>query len=75
MAFETAVQSPQRRVVQFLFPYRDHQQIGLDTVNLGVAKADFHRSLGQSLRRIKFMNSLRVSTRLRNAPSKLLVMT
>ncbi len=76
LAFEMAVEGAERRVVELLVAHGDHDQVGLDAVGGAIAKTDLHNgALDQSLRRIRFMNSARVSWRVRKAPSKLLVMT
>ena len=76
MAFETAVERTDDWVVEPLIAHRDNDQVGPYTVGKSIAKTNFHNgALDQSLRRIRFMNSARVSWRVRKAPSRLLVMT
>ena len=72
---KTAVQGSDQRIVEFLFAHRDDEQIGLDPFGVAVTYLDFHPAFDQVLWRISVMNSLRVSWRVRKAPSRLLVIT
>src|SRR5512146_1676651 len=75
IALKPTVQLPDQRRVQVFLSDRNHQEVGSNPLGGSVAKSYFHPVLDQILCRISVINSLRVSWRVRKAPSKLLVMT
>src|SRR3970282_1659973 len=71
---QAPVERPQRRLVPLFFLKRQDQQVGPDRLYADVSESDLHELLTQAFCRISVMNSLRVSWRVRKAPSNVLVM-
>ena len=69
----SAVERAERRRFEPFFVHGNDEQIGFDPLGTVVAYFYFHGP--QVFWRIKVMNSLRVSWRVRKAPSRLLVIT
>src|SRR3972149_7038718 len=71
---QAPVERPQRCLFQLFFLNRQDQQVGLDRFHASVSESGLHELPSQAFCRIRVMNSLRVSWRVRKAPSNVLVM-